>query len=169
MDHAPNLRAYEKIFGSVAGKNPAERLRALISLGLYHEAECAYARNLSSTTRSEAARRLAIFNEAASTTEAIGKLDSEAQQLFDGYSRDLIESAQRDSISSVVEAAESAVDAAVHAVHRSPRQFWSGVQEAVTGAFIYSLLLIGASIIINRLGIDLLEVYKSVAGIKGAG
>jgi hypothetical protein len=49
---------------------------------------------------------------------------------------------------------------------KSDKGFMRGVLEGTTGALVWSVLLIVISIVVQRVGIDILETYERVAGTK---
>src|ERR1700722_11178417 len=62
------------------------------------------------------------------------------------------------------EFSQAAIDSFMEETGKSEKGFWRSVGEAITGAALYSVLLIAASIIAQRQGIDLLEVYGRLSG-----
>lgn len=57
-----------------------------------------------------------------------------------------------------------ATKGAIEAAHKTKKSSARGVAEAVGGALIWTLLLLGLSIAAHRVGIDLLETYKRLYG-----
>lgn len=85
------------------------------------------------------------------------RVTREAEQMLEQFSSDVVRAHEK-------LAAKSAVEGAIEAVHGTRKSFFRGATEAVVGAFAWTVILIVASVIAQRLGIDLLEAYKKAAG-----
>lgn len=135
--------------------NNEDALKAYVAFGLYIEAECKWA-ELQPTWPTPAKYRdwydVAIpHTVAAHNDNAIDVLQDFANNIV----------AQQKAAFLTAAMAQYQQAAA-----QSKKSFLDGVIEAATGALAWTLFLIVISIIINRAGIDLLEIYGKVAGVK---
>jgi hypothetical protein len=98
------------------------------------------------------------YHDFGCTDHSIKKVTDEADRLLEEFGDDLVRS-------HVEKYLKEAIENAVNASHRTTRKsFFVGAAEAFVGALFWTLTLFLASILAERVGIDLLETYKRVSG-----
>lgn len=150
----PVCLAHYRAFKLLVEGRSQQPLTALVAFGLYMEAECRWAEQLS---KPPADSDYVTYHTNGSMPHFLHRYQDEANGLLTQFGETLVVSHQKKVIS-------SAVEAAVEGVHKAPKSFVRGMFEAVGGAFIWTAALIVFSIIAQRAGIDLIEVYKHASG-----
>jgi hypothetical protein len=161
LDPLPHLAIFERLVGTIRKPRSSDRLKALVTFGLYVEAECKYFRT-HPTKNSET--DIQNYVEFATSPERLQSVRDEAADLINAYSKSLIDKVRKDYETAHANHVKSAVDAAVAAVESSRKSLIIGVRDAVLGAFIYSIVLITVSVVAHRAGVDILELYGKMYG-----
>lgn len=128
-------------------------LEASIAFGLFMESETMWAARAGNP--SDAKYR--NYQEAL-TDHEIGRYAQQARDFLSNFGSDAVASKQAEFLRESLEQYESAA-------RRGHSRFrgW-GIVEAVFGAFVWTLALIAISFVLKYAGIDLVEIYRKVAG-----
>jgi hypothetical protein len=138
MSKLLHVRAFEYF-----SQNIPNELKAFVAFGLFMEAERKW---------------------------ASGQKDWPSETKYRGYHQNYLTPHQtdeyRDAAERVLINFSNNVVAETLTQYKGHTKFrWWGIVEAVIGAFIWSILLIALTIIAQRIGVDILEVYKRLAGV----
>jgi len=87
----------------------------------------------------------------------LNQYEDQAQKLLSDFGEAILASNQKKVLA-------SAVEGAIEAAHKTKKAFARGISEAVVGALVWTVILIGITIIAQRVGIDVIEIYKRAAG-----
>jgi hypothetical protein len=152
----PYIEAFERF---TQGKE--DKIEAFVAFGLFISSDYDFAQRLPSwPPESQIAQmynRLLHDNELQNTQAA-------AKKIVDDHRAELVREHEKKYLDGVFKDIEQR--AAKLAEDASMRHFWWGVFEAATGAFMWSVFLIVATIIFQRVGVDVLEAYERASGLK---
>lgn len=133
--------------------NHDDPLNAYVAFGLYVDAEYKWAeaqQNWPTDRKYKDWYDCSVPHSAATHYE-------KATEVLQEFANNIVEQERADFL-------QAALDSFLEEAGKAEKGFWRGVAEAVTGALIYSGILIVASIIAQRQGIDLVEIYGRLAG-----
>lgn len=156
MDTAnpPSCLAHYKAFDKlVKDKARPQQLNALVAFGLYMEAECRWAERFDKPTDTDCV----TYHNNGSMPYFLNQYEDQAQKLLSDFGEAILASNQKKVLA-------SAVEGAIEAAHKTKKAFARGISEAVVGALVWTVILIGITIIAQRVGIDVIEIYKRAAG-----
>jgi hypothetical protein len=132
-------------------------LTAYVAFGLYVDAECKWAEQQASWPTTAKYREW--FD--CSIPYACESHNHRATDALENFANNIVEEQRTEFLAAALCAYK--VEAA-----KAHKGFVRGVLEATTGALFWSVLLIVVSIIVQRVGIDILETYERAAGTKAA-
>lgn len=133
--------------------NHDDPLQAYVAFGLYVDAEYKWAETQSAWPTDKKYKDwydCSVPHSAATHYE-------KATEVLQEFANNIVEQERSEFL-------QTSIDAFLEEAGKSEKGFWRGVAEATVGAFVYSVLLILASVIIQRQGIDLIEVYGRLSG-----
>jgi hypothetical protein len=151
---------YIEAFECFTRSNP-DRIEAFVAYGLFVASEHAWATNLSIWPTEDmiahSYQRLLQNDEVEKTKAAAKKIvEDHREQLVRAHEKKYLDGIFQDIEQRVTKISEDA----------STRHFWKGVIEAATGALVWSMFLIVATIIFQRIGVDVIEAYERASGLK---
>jgi hypothetical protein len=132
-------------------ENNDDTLKAYIAFGLYVDSECKWAE--SQTVWPTTAKYKGWFDCTVPHSTEVN--NEQATEVLLDFANNVVEQERAEFLA-------TSLDAYKEEAAKSEKGFLRGVLEATTGAFLYSVLLVVASIIIQRQGIDLVEVYDRI-------
>ena len=133
--------------------NHDDPLKAYVAFGLYIDAECKWAESQPAWPTE---RKYKDWFD-CSVPHSTDTHNEKASDVLQEFANNIVEQQKSEFL-------QDAVDAFMEEAGKSEKSFGRGVSEALLGAFAYSVLLIVFSIIIQRQGIDLIEVYGRLIG-----
>jgi hypothetical protein len=145
---------YVQAFEHFKDSNGNDPLKAYVAFGMYIEAECKWA--TSQATWPNNARYKEWFD--CSFPHTTDTHVEKATDVLQAFANNIVDQEREEFL-------EAALKEYKDEAAKAEKGFWRRVSEGVTAAFIWSILLIVFSIIIQRIGIDLIEVYQKAAGL----
>jgi hypothetical protein len=134
--------------------NHEDPLNAYVAFGLYIEAECRWAS--SQANWPDLKKYQTYFDCTVPYSTAIHQ--GNADKVLLEFANTIVQEKQAAFL-------QGALDAYKSETAKSHKGFWRGVSEATVGALVWSIILIGITIISHRLGVDILEAYQKASGL----
>jgi hypothetical protein len=136
-------------------KDSGDPLTAYVAFGLYIDTECKWAATQTSWPDGEKYKH---YHD-STIPVSIEAHNEKAEAVLLEFADKIVEGEHNKFLA-------AALDSYKEAAAKSEKGFWQGVGEALVGALAWSILLIVVSIIFQRVGVDVLEVYEKAAGRK---
>jgi hypothetical protein len=152
----PYIEAFERF---TQGKQ--DQIEALVAYGLFISSDYDFSQKLPSWPPE--AQIAQTYNRLLHETE-LKNTEAAAKKIVDDHREQLVREHEKKYLDGIFKDIE--IRAVKLAHDSSTHHFWKGVLEAATGALVWSVFLIIATIVFQRIGIDVLEAYEKASGLK---
>jgi hypothetical protein len=142
--------------------NKKDNIEAFVAFGMFIASEYEYASNQEHWPEEQKVRE--YYARLLHNSE-VSKTENAAKQIVDEHREKIVSDHQRKFLDSMYsQAFSAAVESLKNKGLNKVTAYFRGVSEAVIGAAVWTCFLIAVTVIANRAGIDLLEVYSKAVG-----